>query len=85
VPEEQILSLQLLLKSQEKFESVAYWRVGDGVEVVAGPLKGARGVYAGMANQQGRVILSIDLLQRSLSVEVDASDLRWVRPLQIAS
>ena len=85
VPEEQIESLGLLLKSREVFESVAYWQVGDKVEVIAGPLKGLRGVYAGMAGRQGRVILSIDLLQRSLSVEVDASDLSWVRPLRAAS
>jgi len=85
VPEEQIESLRLLLKSRERFESVAYWRVGDKVEVMAGPLKGLRGLYGGMAGQKGRVIVSIDLLQRSQSVEVGASDLRWLRPLQAAS
>lgn len=85
VPEEQIESLRLLLKSREGFESVAYWRVGDPVEVMVGPLKGLRGLYAGMASQKGRVIASIDLLQRSLSVEVGTSDLRWVRPLRAAS
>jgi transcription antitermination factor NusG len=84
VPDEQIDSLCLLLKSREGFESVAYWQVGDKVEVIAGPLKGLRGLYAGPANQRGRVIVSIDLLQRSLSVEADASDLRWVRPLRVA-
>ena len=85
VPEEQLESLRLLLKSQEVFENVAYWQAGDKVDVIAGPLKRLRGVYAGMANQQGRVIVSIDLLQRSLSVEVNACDLRWVRPLRAAS
>ena len=84
VPDEQIDSLRLLLKSREGFEDVAYWQVGDKVEVIAGPLKGLRGLYAGPANQRGRVIVSIDLLQRSLSVEADASDLRWVRPLRVA-
>jgi len=85
VPDRQIESLRLLLKSREGFESVEYWRAGDKVEVMAGPLKGLRGLYAGMASQRGRVIVSIDLLQRSLSVEVGASDLRWVRPLRAAS
>jgi transcription antitermination factor NusG len=84
VPDEQMESLRLLLKSREGFESVAYWRAGDEVEVMSGPLKGLRGLYAGLASQRGRVIVSIDLLQRSLSVEADPSDLRWLRPLRVA-
>jgi len=85
VPDEQIESLWLLLTSREGFESVTYWQLGDTVEVIAGPLKGLRGLYAGMANQKGRVIVSIDLLQRSLSVEVDTSDLGRAIPLRAAS
>ena len=85
VPTEQIESLRLLLKSREGFESVAYWRAGDDVEIMSGPLKGLRGLYAGMASQRGRVIVSIDLLQRSLSVVADVSDLRWIRRLRVAS
>jgi transcription antitermination factor NusG len=84
VPVEQFKSLQLVLKSRERFENEAFWQPGDNVEVIAGPLKGVRGLYSSMANEKGRVIVSIDLLHRSLSVEVGASDLRW-RPLQAAS
>jgi transcription antitermination factor NusG len=84
VPDEQIDSLYLLLKSREGFESVAYWQVGDNVEVIGGPLRGLRGLYGGPASQRGRVIVSIDLLQRSLSVQTAASDLRWLCQPRVA-
>ena len=85
IPEEQIESVRLVLESREKFEEVAYWRVGDKVEVVAGPLTGLRGLYAGASNHKGSVIVSIDLLQRSVAVSVSATDLRLVSPLRAVS
>jgi len=85
IPEEQMESMRLVLESREKFEEVAYWRVGDQIEVVAGPLAGLRGLYAGEGNHKGSVIVSIDLLQRSVSVAVNAADLRLVSALRAAS
>ena len=84
IPDEQMTSLQVLLRSREQFEEVVYWRLGDKVEVVVGPLAGMCGLFAGMANGKDRVIVSLDLLQRSVSVAVNAGELRRVWPLAAA-
>lgn len=78
IPDDQVENLRLLLGAQQPFEEVPYWRAGEHVEVVAGPLMGLHGLVAGSANRKHRVIVSIDLLQRSLAVEVDAQFLRRV-------
>ncbi len=76
IPEEQVESLRLLFGSRENFAEVPYWKAGDRVEVVGGPLLGMKGhVVAGEKRKQ-RVIVSIDLLRRSVAVEVDAANLR---------
>lgn len=78
IPDSQVESLRLLLGSHTPFEEVPYWRAGERVEVVGGPLTGLRGVVAAWANRKNRVIVSIDLLRRSMAVEVDMHLLRSV-------
>ena len=46
-------------------------QVGDQVIVTRGPLQGSKGVLLREKNST-RVVLSLDLIQRSMSVEVDA-------------
>lgn len=73
IPDEQVESLQALLSSEQPFVEVPYLNVGDKVEVMAGPLAGLRGrVFAAKAHRN-RLIVSIDLLQRSVQVELDSS------------
>ncbi len=84
IPEEQVESLRLLLGSQIQFEEVPYWRSGEKVEVVGGPLTGLRGVVAGQAHRKNRVVVSIDLLQRSMAVEIDAYLLQRLEPCRLA-
>jgi transcription antitermination factor NusG len=78
IPDEQVESLRLLLGSHEPFEEVPYWHSGERVEVIGGPLTGLRGVVAGWKNRKNRVVVSIDLLRRSMAVEVEAHLLRGV-------
>jgi transcription antitermination factor NusG len=85
IPDDQIESLQLLLRSREKFQEVPYWRSGQPVEVVAGPLAGLRGSYCSKANRRDFVIVSIDLFQRSVAVEVEADYLQRLGPLEVPS
>jgi transcription antitermination factor NusG len=85
IPDDQIESLRLLLQSREKFQEVPYWRFGEPVEVMAGPLAGVRGLYTGAANRENSVIVSIDLFQRSVAVEVEAQCLHRLEALAAAS
>lgn len=85
IPAEQVASLRLLLGSQQAFEEVPYWQSGERIEVIAGPLAGLQGLVAGLPNRKNRVIVSIDLLQRSMAVEVDAHYIRRLAPLRLAA
>lgn len=76
IPNEQVENLRRVLESGEHFEETTYWQRGERVEIIAGPLRGVQGLIAGLTNRQNRVIISIDLLKRSLAVEVDSCFLR---------
>jgi transcription antitermination factor NusG len=85
IPDEQIDSVQLLLGSQKYFEETAYFRTGESVEVIAGPLAGLAGRVINSTSRESRVIISIDLLQRSVAVEVDSALLRRLQTLKCAA
>ncbi|NUO81258.1 hypothetical protein HUU05_14355 [candidate division KSB1 bacterium] len=78
IPDEQVESLRVMLGAQLPVEEVAYWNLGDRVEVMAGPLAGLRGYVATNDHRRKRVIVSISLLRRSVAVEVEAQLLRQV-------
>jgi transcription antitermination factor NusG len=84
IPEEQVENLRLLLGSPIQFEEVPYWRSGEKVEVIGGPLAGLRGVVAGQVNRKNRVVVSIDLLRRSMAVEIDAYLLQRLEACRLA-
>jgi transcriptional antiterminator NusG len=71
VEESVILSLQAAFASNKRVVPTDYVRQGDPVQVVYGPLAGVTGVVVRL---QGRdhLVISVDLLQRSVSVEIDA-------------
>ena len=80
IPDEQVKSLKLLLHAPVEFEEVPFWVSGEMVEVIAGPLAGVSGRVASSENQKRRVVISIDLLQRSLMVGIEA---HWLRRAQV--
>jgi len=81
IPDTQVQSLRLLLESRCQFDEVPYFKAGDHVEVITGPLAGLRGQVHGPANPKHRVIVSIDLLQRSVALEIDSHLLRQVKAM----
>lgn len=85
IPVEQIESVKLLLGSQKYFEETAYFSAGESVEVIAGPLAGLTGRVIDSTSRRSRVIISIDLLHRSVAVEVDPALLRHSQALQRAA
>jgi transcription antitermination factor NusG len=56
---------------------VLYCSVGARVRIKRGPLGGAEGILIQKKNTY-RVVLSLDLISRSASVEVDAADIERV-------
>lgn len=73
IPDEQICAIQILMQSRMNFEQDHYDLKGGDALVVRGPLSG---VHGRIMEQRGRfrLILSVDLIQRSVAVEVDIRD-----------
>jgi len=74
IPDEQILSVKMLVESGVTYVSRPFLNEGDKVLVSGGPLEGAIGRYLHSDENKGKLIVSVDLLSRSLEVEIDAKD-----------
>jgi len=74
LPTTEIEALRNGLNKQMLMEPCAYVHAGDGVRVVRGPLVGARGNLAHFKGKL-RVVITLNVLMRSVAVEVDASDI----------
>lgn len=58
-----------------------YLKTGEKVRIVAGPLAGMGGILI-RRKQELRVVLTVELIMRSLVVEVSESDLQPIVPLE---
>ncbi len=79
VAEDEIAAIQQVLESGQLVESCPFLKVGDIVEVNAGPLKGMQGILL-QQRSACRVVLSVSLIQRSIRVEVPESALTVINP-----
>ena len=70
--EDEISSLMVLDGTDRTVENRSYMRTGDRVIVMEGPLKGLVGFYLRHRGGKDKVVVSIELLNRSLAVEIDA-------------
>jgi transcription antitermination factor NusG len=72
LPDEEIETLRTSLGSGMRAEPHPYLRVGRRVQITAGPLAGREGILKRWKGNL-RVVLSTELIQRSISVDIDAS------------
>ncbi|HET7206364.1 MAG TPA: UpxY family transcription antiterminator [Terriglobales bacterium] len=77
LPDLEIQSLIDLSAQGLKAEPYAYLTVGKRVRIRAGPLQGLEGILVRKKSSL-RVVVSVDLIMRSIVVDVDASDLETV-------
>jgi transcription antitermination factor NusG len=77
VEEDEIAALQSLVFSGLQAEPRSYLNIGERVRIEIGPLSGVEGVLVALKGSS-RLVLSVSLLQRSVSVEIDES---WVVPV----
>ena len=77
IPQAEIDAVRQVIKRGVCLEPHAYLRCGDWVRVKSGPLEGIEGVMVRKKNQT-RLVISVELLQKSAAVEVDVS---MVEPL----
>jgi transcription antitermination factor NusG len=78
VTDAEIENLRFLLNSSAQCMAHPLLREGNWVRVKRGALKNLEGLLVRVKNQT-RLVLSITLLSRSISTEVDAGDVEYVR------
>ena len=77
LPEQEINALRNGLDNQLYAEPCPYLRVGKRVRVIRGPMVGVEGILSRKKDRY-RVVISVDVLMRSVAVEVDATDLEMI-------
>lgn len=70
IPERDILSIRTMISSGLKVEPWPFLKAGQRIRVEAGPLDGLEGILLEVKNSL-RVVVSLDLLQRAVAVEID--------------
>jgi transcriptional antiterminator NusG len=73
VSDTEIESIQKILDARVPILTLPYLKEGDRVRIMAGPLTGAEGILLQTKASKGMLVLSVDLLQRSVAIEVDCS------------
>src|SRR6266566_5836374 len=77
LPDKEIEALRTGLVAQLRAEPHPYLTVGRRVRVKGGPLEGVEGILI-RKKKACRVVISLDLIMRSASVEVEAADLERI-------
>ena len=75
IPEGEINAVRTLLESHLEVRPCPFLKIGERVIIEAGPLAGVSGVLLDFKNSY-RLLVSIDLIQRSVSAEIQRD---WVR------
>jgi transcriptional antiterminator NusG len=73
VPEIEIEAIQRVLRAELPVIAYPYLHTGQRVRITEGPLTGVEGILVQSKPSKGLLVLSIDLLRRSIAVEVDAT------------
>jgi transcription antitermination factor NusG len=77
VPEEEIEVIRRICSVGTRLQPHPFLKKGDFVRVRKGPLAGTEGFFV-QAKNGFRVVVSIELLQKSIAVEVDLIDLEFL-------
>ncbi len=72
IPDIEVDSVRRMVETRMRLHQNPYLSVGDRVEAVRGPLKGVIGII--VEQKRGwRLVVSVNLLQRSVAVEIDTA------------
>jgi transcription antitermination factor NusG len=77
IPESEIEAVRKAIEWGNRVEPHPFLRSGDRVRVIAGPLQGVEGILVRKKNLC-RLVLSVELLERSAAVEVDVASVERV-------
>lgn len=77
ISEEEIRTVRRVVENAERVEPHPYLASGDRIRVKSGPLAGIEGILVRKKNLS-RLILSVELLQKSIAVEIEVSNVERV-------
>jgi len=78
IPDEQINWIKVILQAKDAVRREHYPFLGQKVEVVAGPLRGVRGVVSQIRSRT-RIVVAVDSIFQALSIEVQPEFLRLLK------
>jgi transcription antitermination factor NusG len=73
IPEAEINAIQRVLSAELPVMPHPYLREGQRVRITHGPLMGVEGILVQSKPNKGLLVLSVELLRRSIAVEVDST------------
>ena len=76
VPDEEVEAVRRIVTVGSRARPVPWIRIGDRVRIVAGPLAGLEGFVQAWRAGRATFVVSVDLLQRSVGVEVPSDTLK---------
>ncbi len=83
IPEKEIEAIRRTVEGPFRMEPHPFLRCGDRVRVIRGSLEGVEGILIRKKNQF-RLVLSVDMLAKSVAVEIDASNVEsMLEPVQV--
>ena len=81
IPDRDIESIRTMTKSRDSIEPHPFINSGEYVRIYRGPLAGVEGILTRVKNQD-RVVVSVELLRKAISVEVVIADVERVRTVE---
>jgi transcriptional antiterminator NusG len=78
IPEIQIESIQNVMKGKSAVSPFPYLKEGQLIRIVDGPLKGCEGFLLKKQAEKEKLIISVDLLKRSVSIEIEGASIEPV-------
>jgi len=79
VPDDEIEAIRRLIAARIPALTFPYLQEGRRVRITRGPLAGLEGILTNVKIQKGLFVISVDLLRRSVAVEVDCTSVEPVR------
>jgi transcription termination/antitermination protein NusG len=73
IPDAEMIALQQVMNSDLPVLPHPHLQEGQRVRIDAGPLAGVEGIFLRSRPQRGLLVLSVELLRQSISVEVDCT------------
>jgi transcription antitermination factor NusG len=73
VPDDQVEAVRRVVTSAQSARAVPWIHVGDRVRIAVGPLAGLEGLVRDWCRGRATFVVNVDLLQRSVGVEIEAA------------